>query len=185
MRECQQRRWKFLQYFYLRQKDTHGDAQQRRMRVTAKTKVIGKVVLQFWHVPRKCWKIWKEHEKTESIWRYLHWNWVTWTKPWNTSRDNLTLIGLVQWRRKHILHCVTLINFSWRVNVEDTGLLLCPVENQKCVLLVHCRWFSHKPLWKKLDHHSCSTARAVATKPRASRNEDIPIHSRFGIFGNF
>ena len=104
--------------------------------------------LQIWHVPRKCWDIWKEHENWISTWRYLHCNQMTWTRPWNTSRDILTLTGpVIQWRGKaHLAHCVTLINFSWRVNVEDRGLLPCPVENQKCMLLVHCQlsWFSHK-----------------------------------------
>ena len=57
--------------------------------------------LQIWHVSSKCWDIWKEHVNWISIWRYLHWNQMTWTRPWNTSRDILTLTGLViQWRGK-------------------------------------------------------------------------------------
>ena len=79
--------------------------------------------LHIWHVTRKCWDIWKEHESWISFWRYLHWNQMTWTRPWNTSRDILTLTGLViQWRGKaHLAHCVTLINFSWRLKCRGQG----------------------------------------------------------------
>ena len=124
--------------------------------------------LQIWHVPRKCWDTWEEHLNWISIWRYLHWNRMTWTRPWNTSRDILTLTGLViQLRGKaHLAHCVTLINFSWQVNVEDRGLLPCPVENQKCMLLVHCQpsWFSNKLYWKRLDCHSWYTREQTAAQ---------------------
>ena len=103
----------------------------------------------------------KEHENWISTCRYLHWNKMTWTRPWKTSRDILTLPGLViQWRgRAHVVHFVTLMNFSWRVNVEDKGLLSYSVENQKCMLLVLCQpnWFSHKPYWKKVDYYSWYT----------------------------
>ena len=142
--------------------------------------------LQIWHVPRKCWDIWKEHENRISIWRYLHWNRMTWTRPWNTSRDIQTMTGLViQWQgRAHLAHCVTLINFSWRVNVENKGLLPCPVENQKCMLLVHCQlnWFSNKLYWKRLDYHSWYTREQTAAQhAQWQRNKEQVARSRFGI----
>ena len=131
--------------------------------------------LQIWHVPRKCWDIWKELVNWISTWRYLHWNRTTWTRPPNTSRDILMLTGPVTlWRGKvHLALCVTLINFSWRVNVEDRELLPCPVENQKCMFLVHCQlsWFSHKLSWKRLDYHSWYTREQTAAQhARCQRN---------------
>ena len=120
-------------------------------------------LLQIWHVPRKCWDIWKEHENWISTWRYLHWNQITWTRPWNTSRDIQTLTGLViQWRgRAHLAHCVTLINFSAlsaelifaQAVLKDIGLSF----------LIHARADS-------------STALAVATQQGASRKMK---HTRF------
>ena len=123
---------------------------------------------QIWHVPRKRWDIWKEHVNWISTWRYLQRNRMTWTRPWNTSRDILMLTGPVtrQRGRAHLVPCVTLINFSWRVNVEDRGLLPCPVENQKCMHWVHCQlsWFSHKLSRIKLDYHSWYTREQTAAQ---------------------
>ena len=87
--------------------------------------------LQIWHVSRKYSDIWKEHENWISISRYLHWNQMTWTRPWNTSRDILTLARpVIQWLGKAPLaHCVTLISFSWRVNVEDMTVVLSSGES--------------------------------------------------------
>ena len=43
------------------------------------------------------------------------------------------------WRRRaHLAHCVTLITFLFSNECRRQGLLPCPVENQKCMLLVHC-----------------------------------------------
>ena len=124
--------------------------------------------LQIWHVPRKRWDIWKEHVNWISTWQYLHRNRMTGTRPWNTSRDTLMLTGLVtQWRGKaHLALCVTLINFSWRANVEDRELLPCPAENQNCMRWVHCQlsWFSHKLSWKRLDDHSWNTREQTAAQ---------------------
>ena len=132
--------------------------------------------------------IWKKHEFWISTWQYLPWNQMTWTRLWNTSRYIQTLTGLkIQWRGKaHLAHCDTLINFSWWVNVEDKELLPCPVETQKCMLLMHCQlsWFSYKSYWKIgppfLIHARAdrSTARARTTKKRASRKMKH-IHTRF------
>ena len=75
----------------------------------------------------------------------------------NTSRDILTLVGPVIQRRgkAHLAHCYV-DQFLLTSECRGQGLLPYPVENQKCMLLVHCQlsWFSHKLYWKRLDYHS-------------------------------
>ena len=71
--------------------------------------------------------------------------------------------------------------------MSRTGLLPCPVENQKCMLLVHCQaeLIFAQAILKEIGlsflihaRADSSTARAVATKQGASRKMKH-IHTRF------
>ena len=125
--------------------------------------------LQIWHVPRKCWDIWKETREQNL---YLT---IPALKPNDFEQDLETHHGIF-WRwlgrwpsdeEKCILHTVLRWSISLdEVKVEDRGLLPCPVENQNCMLLVHCQlsWFSHKLFWKRLDYHSWYTREQTAAQ---------------------
>ena len=143
--------------------------------------------LQTWHVPRKRWDIWKEHVNWISTWQYLHCYRLTWTRPWNTSRDALMLTGLVtQWRGKaHLALCVSLTTFSWRANVEDRVALSSGESELYALGALSAELIFAQAVLKEIGlsflihaRADSSTARAVATKQGASRKMKH-IHTRF------
>ena len=143
--------------------------------------------LQTWHVPRKRWDIWKEHVNWISTWQYLHCYRMTWTRPWNTSRDALMLTGLVtQWRGKaHLALCVSFTTFSWRANVEDRVALSSGESELYALGALSAELIFAQAVLKEIGlsflihaRADSSTARAVATKQGASRKMKH-IHTRF------
>ena len=156
--------------------------------------------LQIWHVPRKYWDIWKEHVNWISTWRYLHWNRMTWTIFWNTSRDILTLTGLVtQWRGKaHLALCVTLINFSrtmwmsrtgdccfvqWRIRTESSWCTVSWV-----VFRTSCPerdWTVTPDTRESRQQYSTRSGNETRSKSQdETHSHEIVIHSRLGISEN-
>ena len=98
--------------------------------------------------------------------------------------------------RVHIMHTVLRWSISldlWMLRTGD-----CPVESQKCMLLVHCQlsWFSHKLFWKRLDYHSWHTwEQTAAQHAQWQRNREqvvrwntftrVSYSFKIWYFGNF